>query len=368
MATGQGGRPKITDDQWRDVLGRLVLAPKMNRAARESGINPTTMFAKIKASVADPEANSLDWLGHRAPFHQHIVAARRLNVVALDHSARDLAVNGHVEARFFNGKPVWRIDPKVEADAITLDELDWVAKYNIRPRTDTFARDAKGALIQETITHPPNPAILVKLLTSLAPEIYGERSTIEHHHSGGVMVEGQSPTGTPQLSAPSFNEDFGLVTRATETARPTNVLSIPRPCVDSAEFDRRFRGKLVREVVLFRDTEAKLLPPLPDDVVVAGTPQARAFEDAKIDVKVVRAEVLLDEGYTNEFLRELAPSWKPPKKLTPTASPTQAERDDVAAQVVERIAAVPPGRASARADSENIGYGRPKPGGRRIVS
>jgi hypothetical protein len=355
---------KIDDDTWRIVLGRLVQRPKMNAAARDSGINPLSLFRKIKASVADPEAHTMQWLGHTAPFYQHVNAARKLSVVALDHSARDLAINGHSEPRFHDGRPVWKRDPKIEADAITLDELDWIATYGTRLRSDTLARDEAGALIQEVVVHPPNPAILVKLLTSLAPEIYGERSTVEHVHSGGVWIDGQSPTATPQLAAPSFNEDFGLTQRATETARPTNTLAIPRPCVDSAEFDRRFRGKLIREVVLFRDTEGKLLPPLPDDIVVAGTPQARAFEDAKIEVKVVHPTTLLDEGFTNEWLRELAPDWKPPRKPKPPM-PVERPQDEVDYSRPKPVE--PIGRASARPDSENLGYGRPKPGGRRVT-
>lgn len=360
-----GANNKISDDTWRDVLNRLVLKPRMKAAARNSGINPTTLFAKIKDSVAEPDKHMLEWLGHRAPFYQHVNAARKLNVVALDHAARDLAINGHSEPRFHDGKPVWKRDPKIEADAITLDELDWIAKYNTRPRTDTFARNEAGELIQEVVVHPPNPQVLVKLLTSLAPEIYGERSTVEHHHSGGVWIDGQNPTTIPQLAAPSFNEDFGLTQRTAEVRRPTNTLALPRPCVDSNEFDRRFRGKLVREVVLFRNTEGRLLPPLPDDVVIAGTPQARAFEDAKIEVKVVHPTTLLDEGYTNPFLRELAPDWKPPKKPKATA-PVERPQDE--ADYSRRPPEVPPGRASARADSEGLGYGRPKPGGRRVVS
>ncbi len=306
----------------------------------------------------------LTWLGHTAPFYQHVNAARKLNVVALDHAARDLAINGHQEPRFHDGKPVWKRDPKIEADAITMDELDWIGEYGTRPRTDTFARNERGELVQEVVVHPPNPQVLVKLLTSLAPEIYGERSTVEHHHSGQVWVDGQS--ATPRLAAPSndFNHDFGLTPRINEVQRPTNTLAVPRPCVDSAEFDRRFRGKLVRELVLFRNTEGKLLPPLPDDVVIAGTPQARAFEDAGIKVELVHPTTLLDEGYTNEWLRELAPAWKPPKKPKATA-PVERPQDEVD---YSRPPVEPVGRASARPDAENLGYGRPKPGGRRVVS
>jgi hypothetical protein len=32
----------------------------------------------------------LTWLGNEATFHKHVVAARRLSVIAIDHVARDL--------------------------------------------------------------------------------------------------------------------------------------------------------------------------------------------------------------------------------------------------------------------------------------
>lgn len=38
---------------------------------------------------------------------------------------RDLAINGHTEPRFHNGKPVWRRDPQIEADALGLDDDTW---------------------------------------------------------------------------------------------------------------------------------------------------------------------------------------------------------------------------------------------------
>jgi len=120
----------------------------------------------------------------------------------------------------------------------------------------------------------------------------------------------------------------------------------------------------LRNVTLFRDAEGKLLPPLPDDVVVAGTTQARAFEDAGIQVEVVRAETLLDEGFENDWLRELAPAWKPKPKPKPAAV-SKEEAATVAAD--KMVKAIPAGRASAHYDSENIGRGTPKPGGYRIV-
>jgi hypothetical protein len=148
--------------------------------------------------------------------------------------------------------------------------------------------------------------------------------------------------------------------------RPTNTLAVPRPCANSDEFDKRFRKQLLRNVTLFRDTEGKLLPPLPDDVVVAGTPQARAFEDAGIEVTLVRAEALLDEGFENEWLRALAPNWKPKPKPKPN-QPVMT-KDEAATATAEKLAnSTPLGRASARYDSENLGRGTPKPGGYRVV-
>jgi hypothetical protein len=357
---------KITDDVWRDALNQLVLKPKMRPAAKAVGVNVTTLFKKIRDSIADPAAHTFEWLGHSAPFYQHINAARKLSTVALDHAARDLALNGHSEPRFYEGKPVWRVDPKIEADAITLDEFDWIAQYGARPRTDTFYRDPKTqALEQEQIIHPPNPAVLVKLLTSLAPEIYSEHSTVEHVHSGGVWVEGQSPKQAALPAPNNFTQDFGLSARPSEVQRPINTLAVPRPCVDSAEFDKRFRRKLLREVTLFRDADGKLMPPLPDDVLIAGSEQARAFQDAQIPIEVVRAEVLLDEGYENDFLRALAPAWKrkPGPKPKP---PTDDERQERAEQAAVKVANK--STASLYEPVEKIGYGKPMPGGRRIVS
>ena len=352
-------------DTMRDVLNRLTLKPRMKEAARNAGIHPTTLFGWIRKSAAGDPKMVLTWLGHEAPFHKHVVAARRLSVIAIDHVARDLAINGHAERRFHKGKPVWRRDPQIEADALALDDDTWKIRYGNRSRSDTFMRDENDALIQEVVVHPPNPAMLVKLLAKLAPEVYGERSTVEHVHSGFVWIEGSTPAAAlPVPVHGDFNQDFGLATPREEVRRPTNTLALPRPCANSEEFDKRFRKKLLRIVTLFRDAEGKLFPPLPDDVVVAGTLQARAFEDAGIEVKLVRAETLIDEGFENDFLFELAPTHK--RKPKPQPKPAPLSKEAAKAQAA-KIASAPPGKASARYDSENLGRGTPKPGGFKVI-
>lgn len=358
-----------SDDLKREVLNQLVQHPAIKRAARNVKISPTTLFKWIKESIAEPEKCTLQWLGHEAPFYQHVNAARKLNVIAIDHSARDLALNGHSSPRFYDGKPVWKTDPKIASDALTMDEDEWTLLYGNRPRSDTYARDPEtNGLIQEVDVSPPNPAILVKLLTSLAPQVYGEKSEVTHTHQGAVWIEGGAQATPPLLPPPTdFNQDFGLTARPEQVQRPTNTLAIPRQCANSDEFDKRFRKKLLREVVLFYDADNNLLPPLPDDCVVAGTRQARCFEDAGIKVDVAHPTELLDEGFENDWLRELAPNHKrkPPKIIAvaePVADTAVALDTVLTPEPVEK-----PGKASARYDAENLGHGTSMPGGRKVT-
>ena len=349
----------------RRVLDQLVLSPRLKAAARTADVHSTTIFRWLKQSIDEPAKHTLQWLGRTAPFHQHVNAARKLNIVALDHAARDLAINGHASPKFHDGRPVWKISPEIAADALTFDEMSWIEKYGTRKRDDHYERDEDGALVQVMDVSPPNPAILVKLLTSLAPSIYGEKSEVNVNHGGRVWIEGGAQQ-TPALMAPpdDANQLFGLTARPEEAQRSTNVLVAPRPCVDSQEFDKRWRRKLLREVVLFRDADNKLLPPLPDDVIVAGSIQHRAFQDAGIAVDAVHPTTLLDEGYQNDWLVELVPGYvpRPPK---PEPVKTEALSPDEIAPMPP-VAQAPPGKASARYDSENVGYGKPPPGGRRV--
>lgn len=359
-------RNQISNDRWVDILNRLVLRPRLKAAARAAGIDPSTLFAKIKASVEHPEEHRIVWLDKLDTFANHVTMARNLSIVELDRAALTLGLEGHSQPRYHDGRPVYMRDAEVESDAISMDEMSWIQKYGTRKRDDTFLR-RDGKLVPEMVTSPPNAQLVSKLLSSLIPQ-YAERSSVEHHVSGSVWIEGQ--TATPQL--PSAGRDhlgdaFGLAQAPDQQQRPTNLLALPRPCANTAEFDSKFRRKLLREVVLFRDADNQLLPPLPDDVVIAGTIQARAFEDAHIPVTPVRAETLLDEGFENDFLRELAPAWRP-KPKPKSAPPTAAQREEVAAKAAAKIAETPPGKADSRYDSENLGYGKPPPGGRRIIA
>jgi hypothetical protein len=360
-------RKSISDDVWRDILNRLVLRPRLKAAARSAGINPSTLFIKIRQSIENPDDHMLTWLDRLDTFANHVSAARRLSIVELDRAALTLGLEGHSTPRYHDGKPCFVVDLAAAADALTLDELSWIDKYGTRrgpgPDADTYARDKDGKLIQEMVTSPPNAQLVSKLLTNLLPNQYSETQRVEHHHSGSVWIEGQ----TAQLQLPSSGRDqlgdaFGSATPAVQQQRQTNLLALPRPCIDVAEFNAKYRDKkLLRVVTLFRDSDNKLLPPLPSDVIIAGSRQHLAFSDAQIPVEAVRAETLLDEGYQNPELYELAPAWKP-KKPKP---PTDAERAEIAKEAKAEMAKAKPYR-SMEDRAEGIGRGTPAPNGRRV--
>ena len=362
---GSGARGKRTTRTRRelqlDILNRLTIKPSLKAAAREVGINPSTLFTWIK------EDQPTTWLGHTQGYAAHINLARKLQIVVLEHEARSLATLGHSQPRWHDGRPCYRHDPKVEADALSMDDNDWLFEYGNRKREDVYARDEQGALIPEEVVSPPNAQLLVKMLSSLVPG-YADKSEVSVTHAGHVWIEGSTdtPKALPPPSA-DFNDSFGLTTRPDQRQRPTNTLAVPRPCVSSEEFDTKFRKRLLREVVLFRNSAGKLLDPLPDDVLVIGTPQHRAYQDERPELKIeaVHPTVLLDEGYENSWLKDLAPNHKPEFK-----PPTPQENLQAAVVAAAKMAAATPqpkpGMASARWDSERLGHGTPPPGGRKV--
>jgi hypothetical protein len=341
---------------------RLTIKPSLKGAAREVGINPATIFKWIRESVDDPTV-TLDWLGHKDTFANLVNLARKLQIVVMEHEARSLATLGHSQPRWHDGRPCYRHDPKIEADALSMDDLDWDFTYGRdRSRDDVFMRDANGALIPEEIVSPPNAQLLVKMLASLVPG-YAEKSELSVTHQGRVLIEGDTQQPQAALAPPAgFNESFGLTSRPDQAKPQTNVLFAPRPCKDSEEFDSKFRKKLLREVVLFRDSDGKLLDILPDDVLVIGSHQYRALQDAGRNVEsAAHPTTLIDEGFQNDWLFALAPGYKP--KFVP---PTPEENLEVAVKAAAKMAAAEKPYRSMEDRAEGIGRGTPRPGGRRV--
>ena len=361
---GKHARPR--QEVQVDILNRLTIKPSLKGAAREAGINPSTIFKWIRESVDDPSI-TLDWLGHKDTFANLVNLARKLQIVVLEHEARSLATLGHSQPRWHDGRPCYRHDPKIQADALSMSDEDWDFFYaeggRSRSRDDTFARDEDGALIPEEIVSPPNSQLLVKMLASLVPG-YAEKSEISVTHAGHVWIEGQAdvPKALPPPSN-DFNTSFGLASRPDQVQRRTNTLAVPRPCQNSEEFDSKFRKKLLREVVLFRDGDGKLLDILPDDVLVIGSHQYRALQDAGRNVEsAIHPTVLIDEDFQNDWLLALAPGYKP--EFLP---PTPEENLEFAVKAAAKMAAAEKPYRSMEDRAEGIGRGKPAPGGMKVI-
>jgi hypothetical protein len=363
------GRPRRTDKSRHEiqieVLNRLTVNSSLKACAREVGVNPSTIWKWINESVKTGE--TLDWLGHKATFGELINLARKLQIVVLEHEARSLATLGHSQPRYHDGAPVYRHDAKIEADALSMSDEDWDFFYAVdgrsRSRDDVFARDENGALIPEEIVSPPNAQLLVKMLASLVPG-YAEKSEISVTHAGRVLIEGEGQQPQAALPPPaSFNESFGLTSRPDQQQRQINVLMVPRPCQNSEEFDSKFRKKLLREVVLFRDSDGKLLEILPDDVLVVGSHQYRALQDAGRNVaSAVHPTVLIDEGFENDWLKVLASGYKP--KFKP---PTPEQNLAVAVKAAAVMAKAEKPYRSMDDKAEGIGRGRVPAGGMKVI-
>ncbi len=308
--------PKFTPETLETFLDFLVTTPRLSRAAEHVGIHHKTPFDWIARSMrGDPEFEVM-WMGRKAQFAKHIIIARELSKVALDHSARDQGINGWRELKTGPNGPIWKVDPKIAADAMAMTELDWELEYWPRKRADVYLRDNKGALVQDWIDHPPNPQLLNKLLGSLLKDVYGDHSVVEHVGSVGHVWIGGEPdaiaSGMPGkiASTPGENDPldaFGITTPVDPTKRPNNTLALPAPIKSQAEFDAKFMRKLLREVSIFRNPAGKVEPPLDDDIVVEGSWQHREFAKAGIEVKTHAAVDLIEDGYRNDFLFTLCP-------------------------------------------------------------
>ena len=177
----------------KKFLDFLVTTPRLSRAAEHVGIHHKTPFEWIARSMRNDPEFEVVWMGRKAQFAKHIIVARELSKAALDHSARDMGINGWRELKTGPHGPIWKVDPKIAADAMTMTELDWELEYWPRKRDDVYLRDENGALVQDWIDHPPNPQLLNKLLGSLLKEVYGDHSTVEHVGSvGHVWIGGET--------------------------------------------------------------------------------------------------------------------------------------------------------------------------------
>jgi len=159
-----------------------------------------------------------------------------------------------------------------------------------------------------------------------------------------------------------------------------NVLAVAERPKSVEEFEETFGGRRLVEAVLFFDENGTLLPPLDGIVIVKGSEVDRLYNEAGVQHATTPASDLLAQGYCNEFLLKLAT----PAELVLVEDlrarlkagvkhplPTHAAQNDEPATEPQPDISIPRRRdvfAARRQDGERIGYGRPPPGGRSVIS
>jgi hypothetical protein len=118
---------------------------------------------------------------------------------------------------------------------------------------------------------------------------------------------GRDQHGAPLVAASDQLEQhagFGLI-----LADVDDVIEDPaQPAAahQGAEYEQQFGGKRPIEATLFYDADGKLLPPLPEIVIVEGSSIDKAYSDAGIEHRVTSPQSLIAKGYCNPFLLKLA--------------------------------------------------------------
>jgi hypothetical protein len=190
------------------VLDCLTVNPSPTAAARAIGASNKivwiwgTQSATKAAEGCDIESSGFGvrWPDPDGPlvwFHEAFQQATKifLALASMEHMALIGPDAGHKKvARSGDGKISFRIDLKVAADSMSMDDTTWELVYGPdKKRTDIFERDADGCLIPDVYTEPLPAQLRIHLLRSLLPSQFNpvDKSTSEVHHTGGVLVIGE---------------------------------------------------------------------------------------------------------------------------------------------------------------------------------
>ena len=385
-----GGRPaKHTPAILRAILDAMLKPyTGLEAVAEKNGLSVQAIYAWQRLSAQHEKDDTPDspflisYLDQEpAYFHRWLAFVRRVAVSRIDARIIEAATSSHFEPLFNaqTGQPFWKVDPKVAADAKSMDDFTWDLEHTHRDRSDIYERDDQGRLIQVMKEVAPQPAILVKAAASLLSETYGER--VAHTLTiGGVVRIGPSMAPAPKQLAPVpthqvLDADFTPVDE--EHTEPTNILAVAEEPATVEEFERTFGGKRLVEAILFYAEGGKLLPPLADIVIVEGSSAYKAYVEAGVEVDAVPAAPLVALGYCNDFLLPLA------KQEDVDAAQAAAEAREAEAKAAretrlrqnsraymadtgEKPERPVPGRNEpyTRVDGgERVGYGNPPPGG-----
>jgi len=382
------GRPvKHTSDLLAELLDAMVREPHTGpkRIARKHHVSPATFYNWQRESAEHEKAGLtespwlVEWLGNMSWFHRHCQFCRAVAIAQIDARIIEGATCSRQEPLFNpqTGSPFWEVDPKIASDAKLLDDDTWHLIYGLdRDKSDIYKRNDAGELIQAHREVPPNPTLLMKAAASLLSATYGD--TVTHQIQIGGVVRIGSTLATPQV-VPPVDVDF-LTVDDVQAPQQTNVLAVAERPKSVQEFEETFGGRRLVEAVLFYDENGTLLPPLADNVIVQGSEVDCLYTEAGIEHATTPASELLAQGYCNEFLLRMATPAESAlvedlraklKAGVKDPLPTHAAQNDEPATEPQPDIRIPRRRdvfAARRQDGERIGYGRPPPGGRSVIS
>jgi hypothetical protein len=225
---------KFTQETLCKLLELLCEKPVLAKAARAVGITPNHLSVYLRQSASGDERFLVRWPtsdSEPIPFHLAVVEARKMSVVHFEAAMRNEVLNGIPRTLVHNGEIVYRLreDIVLAGDAHrSADELQLL--WGV---THPYELDVEGHRIPVEVFDSAPAALKNKLLESLIPSVYGQRSETNVNIQGGVMRVAVNPPKQLEgpMSDPTQNQstDTALVRDLRQRLRDKAAAGPGRP-------------------------------------------------------------------------------------------------------------------------------------------
>ena len=219
------------------VLDSMVDNPKLTVAARKIGVSPMSIYRWLRLSREGAEnfPKKINWCGEVGSFHQFWEYAQHAQINDIEQTAKANAT-GFDEVVTHDGAIQYQIDSTLVGESDDPEVLEML--FNVR---DKFLR-IDGKVQPLTVKRKASDALVLRMLSSHKPEIYGERSTLNVNMKVGGVLRLQRPEEMPvktleQQSDGSFALDDVSAADDPDT-KTSNMLALGRPALTSEEFDK----------------------------------------------------------------------------------------------------------------------------------
>jgi hypothetical protein len=206
-----------TPENLRKVLDLLAAGYRLSHVMGAIGAHEKTIFEWLKRDDV-----MVDWPEGESPrlFRELAIQARKQSCVAFEQAMRSEVLHGIPRIVVEGGEVQYQLDPTFLG--WTDDEMRALA---FAP-SERYLRDKDGQPMP-LIVYDPAPAHLkIKMLTSLMPNTYGDRRTVDVNAriNGGVLTIGAKPKEPLALAPPIEDDDEPLdhddATRDRDTDSP----------------------------------------------------------------------------------------------------------------------------------------------------